>query len=206
MNRSFISTLFIIFLAAIIVGGGVYLLKHSTLQDETDDKDIFEQIQDVKEINQEVIEQNEVVVEAEESQPVPKKHIYVPDGWTEDLVGSTPCARRGYSGEQKLRVWREVDEVNFNAYHGDQTLMIHPEDIDKVPHFMISDPPYDWAQLIADGGGYFTLADAPQELKERIRTATRETPIEITLKGYAFVCEGPAWASLNSVQDVYKLM
>ena len=104
-------------------------------------------------------------------------------GWK--LVSGNPrqdCSRAVYEGEVAVRGWYEWDYIYVEK---DWVFNIVSEDIGKIT----TDPGNRWYWS-------YRLADAPKDLEARLKKASREKPVAVTLKGLSFYCEGIAGASL----------
>jgi hypothetical protein len=105
----------------------------------------------------------------------------------------TDCKSRMFEGEVKLKVWRDGEPVDSST----KEVVVHivKDDLAKLP-IILSDE--DKADFKAK------LVDATQDIELELNKHSKTSPVEITIKGYKFVCQGMNLISLNPPLEALK--
>lgn len=110
---------------------------------------------------------------------------------TEDTKADIPdCPRHYYEGEATIRGW-----LLSSANDENLTVQIKNEDIEKLPTTK-ADSMRDKFMV--------TLIDPTDDVKEKLKTATEEKPVQITIRGFAHVCKTWPQASLKQATIAFK--
>ena len=99
-------------------------------------------------------------------------------------MASQQCSKRAYDGEVKIRVW------NSENANGEIVVGIVKEDSTKLPGSYRAEK----AKLI----------DPSQAVASKIKTASKEKPAEITIKGFYDSCGEYPSISLESGEKTFK--
>jgi len=101
------------------------------------------------------------------------------------------CQSHYYDGEQQLESWLvSQDEDGI-------IIAIKKEDVAKLPT--------ENSSLTSQGEDYtFKLVDPTEEVKAEIRDSSKEKPVNLTVRGYAEVCQQPPLLSLQPATTAFK--
>lgn len=112
------------------------------------------------------------------------------DDKTVEKQDDSACKAHYYEGETVVHAWLSSEEES----DGSVIVQIKPEDAKKLP---MSD--------VKTGENLtIKLIDPTDEIRKDLNSATSEKPAEITIKGYADVCQQPPLASIEQATIAFK--
>jgi hypothetical protein len=121
------------------------------------------------------------------------------NGWK--LISGVPedtCMTPTYEGEAIIRGWYEWD---YSYVEKEWVLKILPQDAPKLP----AEDAYG-----AESYGHFSkdpvlrLIDADPQLARKLKAASKDNPVELTVKGFSAYCEGAPSVSLAPGRVAFK--
>ena len=103
---------------------------------------------------------------------------------TSPKKGGDACKNKAYQGMEEIRikVWQTIKNDK-------RVLQVAKGDVSKLPGNNTED---------------FQLIDPTPELEEEIATSSEESPVEVSLSGFAILCNGARLASLNYEDGVFR--
>lgn len=193
-----------IILTALLVGGGVYVLQQSQLDAlreglQTQINNLKQQLNDQKNDKDETkkssdsnlstapttVTSNDTGSSAQPTEPVSSDVEW-------KLVSGNPedtCSGPQYEGSATIRGWYSYEE---NYVEKEWLFRVVDEDVKKLPLQNIT-AKYSWFNT------KLSVVDASSELEDKLKRATKENPVSITIKGYSAYCEGNPSVSLKGV-------
>ncbi len=92
------------------------------------------------------------------------------------------CQTRAFQGDEKISVWQIMKD-------GKAFVKVAKEDISKLPFSNIDN---------------FRLIDQTPAIEEQLASSSEENPVQISITGFATLCDGTAFAALSYSDGLFS--